>query len=339
MNKNLEVLDISTQFRERFGSETCALEHHAATSRTDVAAWLSLMDEHVRKGDITPEGLRRVVDMIGTRKASELFQILETEFPNATNVFMYLRINAIHSLFANEPRLVWPARYPLDGLSLDVLGATSYFRGADLSEARIAFGIDREGMLISLEEDALTVPKHDIWERGTQIVDTCKNAELFFQTAFSGKSVHQRATPYMGVILTDQGKPVACIKFDGIDSMLALRTVRQDDGTKDFTRGIIYALGNRTYGFITDVAERIRKADSENGRLPAYGDHVWLTADIRELAAQGKAAGYSFDKNLMRFIANDSQRNTREHIYPLMDDFVERIERGELTVRQLLEVS
>lgn len=314
---------------------------HAQMMRTNPDAWLASMQTHLNNGDITPQQLRWAAEK-WNHAPTDLIDTASRNFPKAEALFTYLKRDAVKKSFLNDGLLSrvkkWPFQFSLDGLSPG--GERMFFHAVDMTNARISMLTSEDGETIPLTANMVSDSPVE-WEQSTTAIGVCAEAEKYYVDLFLRRSGRSRKLPFDGVLFTDRGATIACMKFDGNDSVVGLRHVKSINGTMQMHKGMIYALSNNLYSLIRQRAEWIKtqNLDSESELLDSF-----LTVDIADLAAYCKDRKIKFGKNGVRFLADtpnevDLEDDDQPRIYELMDSFVAKAESGKLRTLPLFEAT
>lgn len=304
---------------------------YAERSRIAPREWLKKAAEHLQNGDITEEDLHWCVQHWGIA-SKDVFKRMISDFPKATNLFTYMDAEtafwSLSTLNFHWLKRTWPAHLSLAGIEVDANQTYGTFEKIDMTGAAIPYVTTHGGERISLMDNHLDQSPVQ-WELGKNKVGMCYDAEQYFQQIFERRSAHDRAEPFDGVLLTDRGHAVACLKFDGVHSLVALRTVTDTEGKTQFHKGMLYALGSALY-------KEILKATTQATHDADVRDDIeyaFLTIDVADLKAYCAAHEIAFEKNNMRFLGETPVELTDQSddtLYELMTLFAQKAENGEL---------
>jgi hypothetical protein len=312
------------------------LIEHALTTRTSPRRFLREMKQHLIDGDITLEGVNDILAQldsytpeINRQLMISVFKTLLEKYPQATNVLTYAQGWMLNEALSAHRMKKWPAKYALTHLEVDARTPSAYFFDIDLSELDIQTLIDSKKNIESLEKDSIVVSRSIEWKVAKrEHVGICQEAEVLFSDLLAQRPYPSKRKE-KGIILTQGQKVVGLYKFPGADSFLALRTVRNPDGTVQCHRGMLYALGSGVeITLLTLLNDRIEHHGTPRRKY-------FSSIDLVDLEFHCSDKGKYLSKNAMRFI-EPTITDGDESIYDLMSEFIQLVESEEITTVPLV---
>lgn len=173
-----------------------------------------------------------------------------------------------------------------------------------------------DGTRIDLEAGSTTVAADDTWnvhKSEISILDNCTNCEVFNEGVLNiSSNTDNGKYSHRGILLFQEGKPLGMLKLKGVNTFLAMRTVRDTEGTVIFWKGMVYAFEKDVSRYLTQASLKVE--DSEE----------WRRADTENLIGQKSEWGRvmtGLGRNNIRFIQ-------RSKIFNRLDELTGDIEAG-----------
>jgi|GEM_PF-6152934 len=196
---------------------------------------------------------------------------------------------------------------------------TEFFKSI-LNTARIP-AIRLLGGTIDLKMREVVLNDSGVWnihKSGIEEMGSCSDCELHNGEIIRGDADGVKLR--RGVLFSQEGKPLGYMKLKGDRTFLALRTVSNEKGEVIFWKGMVYALEE-------DLVQWINQRSK-----PFEEDAVWRLVEVEALAQEKSASGRAFSdlgRNNQRFLKSPN-------LYEEMGNLVERIEKGEEPMRNIL---
>jgi len=344
-NKEQKLAAKADQYPLLEGRE--AILNHATRTRVQPDAWLARVEEHVKNGDIGINDLEYFVsNFANTYNGVPQFA---KRFPKATNLYTFMKRgplnDAMHSCSVNQSQSrtnLWPATFSLSGAEASADGLRPPFEIVDLLNADISFLTAHDGTTIDLTKGRVEGSKTH-WEAGQSNVEVCAEAERGFFRTLTGKIAEGSTEPanllipgkeLEGIVLTDQGKAVGLLKFVGVFSLLALRSVGSPEGT-EFHKGMLYSLNGPLKMLVRDAMSK-HKATEPDPTKPLK--RRFLSIDVAALKQEADKANVVLAKRSTRFLGIRHMKEPEEskvNMYEEMDSFAQEFEIGAFATEPL----